>query len=186
MIRVAVIYSFWRLQESFRLIRCVLAPRDGLYILLLLARTFFYYHHYVSFIMCAKAVLYIIVVINYTTTLLRLHQNIRGTSAVASFQICWNAFILGTSSSTHRHGTNGETLAITYVGQNLALNRISLKRTSHGTRANANTPLWAKRLFNDKIKADMKKEYAEDLKHQVEELRRKKMQKNKTGKDRFD
>ena len=31
----------------------------------------------------------------------------------------------------------------------------------------------------------MKKEYAEDLKHQVEELRRKKMQKNKTGKDQL-
>ena len=37
-------------------------------------------------------------------------------------------------------------------------------------RANANTPLWGKEGYrNDKIKVDMKKEYAEDLKHQVEE-----------------
>ena len=78
-------------------------------------------------------------------------------------------------------------LPIAYVGQNPGLNRNQLEKDfTRYERANANTPLWGKEGYrNDKIKADMKKEYAEDLKHQVEELRRKKMQKNKTGKDQL-
>ena len=76
-------------------------------------------------------------------------------------------------------------LPIAYVGQNPGLNRNQLEKDfTRFDRANSNTPLWGKEGYrNDKIKADMKKEYAEDLKHQVEELRRKKMQKNMTGKD---
>ena len=76
-------------------------------------------------------------------------------------------------------------LPIAYVGQNPGLNRNQMEKDfTRFDRANSNTPLWGKEGYrNDKIKADMKKEYAEDLKHQVEELRRKKMQKKKTGKD---
>ena len=76
-------------------------------------------------------------------------------------------------------------LPIAYVGQNPGLNRNQMEKDfTRFDRANSNTPLWGKEGYrNDKIKADMKKEYAEDLKHQVEELRRKKMQKNMTGKD---
>ena len=67
--------SHLRLHDAF-----VLAPRDGLYILLLLARTSFYYHHYVLFyyvlLHCTS------LLINYTTTPSVLQRKtIRGTSA---------------------------------------------------------------------------------------------------------
>ena len=128
--------------------------------------------------------------INYTTTpSLRLateDSSVAHQQPPASFQICWNAFILGTSLHTPI-GTNGETLANSIRWTNPGLNRNQLEKDfTRYERANASTPLWGKEGYrNDKIKADMKKEYAEDLKHQVEELRRKKMEKNKTGKDQL-
>ena len=99
--------SHLRLHDAF-----VLAPRDGLYILLLLARTFFfYYHHYVLFIMCCC------IVAHHCWLITLPHPpSCNGRPSVAhqqppaSFHICWNAFISGTSLHTP-HGTNGETLA---------------------------------------------------------------------------
>ena len=76
-------------------------------------------------------------------------------------------------------------LPIAYVGQNPGLNRNRMEKDfTRFDRASNNTPLWGKEGYrNERVKAGMKKEYAEDLKHQVEELRRKKMQKSKASKN---
>jgi hypothetical protein len=67
----------------------------------------------------------------------------------------------------------------TFVGQHLGLNRnLVQKEQTRFERKAPNTPLWGKEGYkNLQVAEDRKKEYAEDLQQQVEELRRRKIEK---------
>ena len=67
----------------------------------------------------------------------------------------------------------------TFVGQRLGLNRnLVQKEQTRFERKAPNTPLWGKEGYkNLQVAEDRKKEYAEDLQQQVEELRRRKIEK---------
>ena len=66
----------------------------------------------------------------------------------------------------------------TFVGQRLGLNRNLVQREqTRFERKAPNTPLWGKEGYrNMQAAEDRKKEYAEDLQQQVEELRRHKIE----------